>query len=197
MYSALRNYISNMTQTPGLQLGVYAHYASAGKCSQYGCWGLIESSDANLFVSPKYMAYQDAINLAQTCSWTERVNKCPSDISSNNTCALTGRGVCAQSSSLAVQNDQCYCYFGYYLDARDGLCKINYIVSNQCTYQCGGKGNCSFDHYDGFYAVWTCQCNQGYYGYGCTLFDCPLNCSYNGICVDYNKCSCYRGFTGK
>ena len=194
MYAALRNYISNMTQTTGLKLSVYNHFASAGACSQYGCWGLIESSDANLFLSPKYMAYQDAINAAQTCSWNERVSICLAN--GTNTCSLMGSGVCAQSTALSVQDDRCYCYFGNSFDPTDGQCKISYIVSNQCTYQCGGKGNCSFDHYNGFYAVWTCHCMQGYYGYGCSLFDCANNCNYNGLCVDYNVCSCYRGYTG-
>jgi hypothetical protein len=82
MYMALKNYISNITQTPGFQLNVYTHFASASLCSRYGCWGLIESSNANLYLSPKYMAYHDAINSAQTCSWDERANTCPG----NNTC---------------------------------------------------------------------------------------------------------------
>ena len=74
-----------------------------------------------------------------------------------------------------------------------------------CTYQCGGKGNCSYSYtqgyyssnYQGYYAVNTCGCNQGYYGYGCSLFTCTNECNYNGLCVDYNKCSCYRGFKGQ
>ena len=192
MYMALRNYIKNMTQTPGLQLDVYCHFASAGICSKYGCWGIIESSDSNLYLSPKYMAYQDAIDAAKTCSWTERTDSCPG----NNTCTLESRGVCSQSTAVSTQDDRCYCYFGYELDT-NGICQIKYIQSIKCTYQCGGKGNCTFDHYDGFYAVSTCHCIQGYYGYGCGLFDCYQNCSYNGLCVDYNNCSCYRGFTGQ
>jgi len=185
-------------QTSSFQLNVYMHFLSAGSCSKYGCWGIIESSDANLAVSsPKYMAYQSAIDSLKICSaWSERTNTCPSDAVNNITCSGS-RGVCAQSTALSVTNDQCYCFFGYYLDAKTGLCQINYIFSNQCTFQCGGKGTCMFDHYDGFYAVWTCHCQTGYYGYGCGLFDCANNCSYNGLCVDFNKCSCYKGYTGQ
>jgi hypothetical protein len=169
------------------------HFASTGLCSKYGCWGIIESSDVNLSLSPKYMAYHDAINSAQTCSWNERANTCTGN---NNTCIMSERGICGKSTAISAQNDRCYCYFGYELDS-NGTCQIKYIESNKCTYQCGGLGNCTFDHYDGFYAVSTCHCIDGYYGYGCGLFDCSLNCSYNGLCVDRNNCSCYRGFTGQ
>ena len=191
MYSALTYYLSNMTKTSGLQLDVYMHFASVGICSKYGCWGILESSDADLHLSPKYMAYQDFIDASKMCTWKERNNTC----SGNNTCSINSRGVCTQNTALSTVNDMCYCYFGYYLD-KNNTCQINYIVSNKCTYQCGGRGNCVLDHYDGFYAVYTCHCNTGYYGYGCGLFDCNLNCSYNGLCVDNNVCSCYRGFSG-
>ncbi len=130
MYMALKNYISNITQTPGLQLKVYAHFASASLCSRFGCWGLIESSDANLYLSPKYMAYHDAINSAQTCSWDERANTCPG----NNTCIMSERGICGKSTAISTQNDRCYCYFGYELDS-NGTCQVKYIESNKCTYQ--------------------------------------------------------------
>ena len=189
MYSALTYYISNLTQTLGLNLSVYNHFASAGSCSKYGCWGIIESSDANLQLSPKYMAYQSFINATRICNWPEKTSTCAGN------CTISTSGVCSLNTLVSTQNDRCYCYFGNAFDA-NGICQINYIVSNKCTYQCGGHGNCSFDHYDGFYAVSTCHCNQGYYGYGCGLFDCSLNCSYNGKCVDYNKCACYRGYTG-
>ena len=84
------------------------------------------------------------------------------------------------------------------------MCLFIFVFS-LCTYQCGGKGNCTYSYtqgyyssyYQGYYAIDTCACNTGYYGMGCTLFTCSNECNYNGLCVDYNVCSCYRGYKGQ
>lgn len=95
---------------------------------------------------------------------------------------------------FSARKDICYCNFGYNGSACENF---DYLKSERCTYQCSGHGQCAFDHYEGFYAIFTCHCLPGYYGYGCELFDCSFNCNYNGICVDNDTCSCYDGFKGK
>ena len=95
---------------------------------------------------------------------------------------------------LSEVKDTCYCHFGFY---GNGCEYFNYITTNLCTYQCGGKGQCLFDHIQGLYAIYTCHCLPGYHGIGCGLFNCSFNCNYNGLCVDNDTCSCYDGFRGK
>ncbi|EFC47802.1 hypothetical protein NAEGRDRAFT_57192 [Naegleria gruberi] len=187
MKQALTYYLSNITNiAPGVKLSAYNHFTSTSVFSKYGCWGLIESSDSDLSSSssPKYVAYQNYIDSMSVCNWNEKPSTCKDNCNNH--------GVCA-ANALSDSRDSCHCFFGY----NGTNCEIiNYINSYRCTYQCGGKGNCLFNHTEGFYAVYTCHCQTGYYGYGCTLFTCDSKCNYNGNCIDYNKCSCYRGFTG-
>ena len=157
-----------------------------GLCSKYGCWGIIEASDWNIQDSPKFRAYNDLIDSKKICNWIELDSTCPNNCSSV--------GVCTKENGLSLKNDRCYCFAGY--KATKNGCEIDYVISNRCTYQCGGKGKCEFDRYEGFYEVWACHCNEGYYGYGCGLFECSNECNYNGLCVDRENCSCYRGYKG-
>ena len=184
MYAALTYYIGNLTS---LNLSVYNHFLSTGSYTKYGCWGLLEWSVQNVATSPKYQAYQDIINAKRVCDWREKPSACPNNCSS--------MGVCTATSPLAPAKDTCYCSFG----SNGTSCENNnLIVSSQCTYQCGGKGTCAFDHVEqGVYAIYTCHCYPGYYGYGCQLFNCTSECNYNGACVDSQTCACYRGFKGK
>ena len=189
IYNALKYYLSNLTQTNGVKLKVYNQFYSAGAYSRYGCWGLIESSDSNLEQSPKYQSYMDFIDSKKLCSWSEKQNTCKNNCSSF--------GLCTAASGLSTTKDRCNCYFGSALTSNGTECATNYIRSDKCTYKCGFKGDCLFDHYEGFYAVYTCKCYPGYYGYGCGLFNCSNECNYNGLCVDNDTCSCYRGYKGK
>jgi len=185
MYQALKDYISALTKTDGVSLNMYLHYQSVGTYTKYGCWGLLESSDQKWQDSPKYSAYIDFIDDQAVCQWAEAEQTCPSDCS--------GSGICSTPSLPSDKKDMCYCSFGSNGTACE---KIVYSINLDCSYQCGGKGNCSFDRYEGSYEIHTCHCNPGYYGYGCTLFNCTGECSYNGQCVDSEKCACYRGFIG-
>ena len=182
MYQYLKYYISNLTETYGINVSVYNHFTSVGVYSKYGCWGLMESSDENWQDSPKYRAYQDFIDERRTCSWTEEPPSCHNNCSS--------MGVCSSSNSLSLVKDTCYCYFG----SNGTYCEnILYIITLDCSYQCGGRGNCSYDRTEGHYQIHTCHCIPGYYGYGCTLFNCSHECNYNGHCIDKDVCNCYRG----
>lgn len=189
MSQALTNYISNLTSIPGVELKIFNYFISAGRCSKYGCWGMIESSDADLTInySPKYYAYHNYIQNTKICLLDDQT---PTNCTNN----CDNQGVCGKSQQYNSFKDLCYCYFGY--NGTD--CSLIHYTSSSdtCTYQCGGKGECTFDHYEGFYEINTCHCLEGYYGNGCGLFNCTNECNYNGICVDYNKCSCYRGYNG-
>lgn len=185
MYQALTDYISNMTRSEGVNLDLYVHYQSVGTYTKYGCWGLLESSDQRWQDSPKYSAYVDFIDGQAVCDWLDSEQSCPSDCS--------GSGKCSTPSLPSGRKDMCYCDFG----SSGPACETSYYMINQdCSYECGGKGNCSFDRYEGFYEIHTCHCDLGYYGYGCTLFNCTGECSYSGECVDSEQCACYRGFKG-
>ncbi len=186
MYNAVYNYISNLTDVSKTNLKTFMYYGGMGLCSRYGCWGIIEASDWNLEDSPKYRAYNDLIDSKKLCDWDELDSTCLNNCSSV--------GICSKESGLSSKNDKCYCYAGY-KPSKNG-CDIDYVISSSCTYQCGGKGKCEFDRYEGFFEFWACHCNEGYYGYGCELFDCSNECNYNGLCIDRENCSCYRGFTG-
>ncbi len=185
MYEALMYYISNLTLTDGIDLDIYLHYKSVGSYSKYGCWGLLESSDQNWKDAPKYSAYIDFIDSQAECDWPEKEEECPSNCNDS--------GICSVPRLPSDKKEMCYCNYGTNGTACEN--KV-YILKQDCSYQCGGKGNCSFDRYEGSYEIHTCHCNSGYYGYGCTLFNCTGECSYNGRCVDLEKCICYRGFKG-
>lgn len=185
MYQALRYYISNLTKTDGIKLSAYVHYASITTFTKYGCWGLTESSDSNLKQSPKYIAYIDHIDAEKICDWSEKENVCENDCSS--------AGVCTPNP-LTSKKDSCFCNFG----SSGQKCESpNYVKSERCTYLCNGKGECSYNHTEGFYLIYTCHCKPGYYGYGCELFECANECNFNGKCVDNDTCTCYKGFKGK
>ena len=181
MYGLLRNYLNNMTQT-AIDLKVYAHFNSIGAYSRFGCWGLLESSDSNRFQSPKFRAYMDHIDEHKICEWKEKENDCNLNCSNSGQCSL---------NVLSQRKTFCNCNFGSMGDYCE---KINYIKSERCTYKCGGKGGCSYNHTEGFYMVHTCKCNQGYSGYGCGIFHCNNECNYNGLCLDKDYCACYKGF---
>lgn len=184
MKQALYNYISNLTKINGVNLKVYNHFQAAGQFTKYGCWGLIESSDANLDESPKYLAFDSIIESFKQCPWVDKPNVCTNNCSSVGVCSV---------SAASPNRDTCECYFGF----NGTYCQsFNYIKSEKCTYQCGGRGNCTFSYYEGFYEVHTCHCKPGYYGYGCGLFNCTGECNWNGQCVDVETCSCFRGFKG-
>jgi len=188
MKDALIKYFNNLTQNADFKLSIIDYFASVGQCSRYGCWGMIESSDANLQTSPKWLAYHGIINESRVCIPDEIKGNCENDCNQLGICIPQAY---PYSNSL---NDTCYCYFGY--NGTD-CGNINYIISaDSCTYQCGGRGVCAFSYYDGFYAIHTCHCDAGYYGNGCDLFNCTNDCNWNGLCVDIEKCECYRGFNG-
>lgn len=181
MYSLLRNYLNNMTQK--IDLKIYAHFYSVGAYSRFGCWGLLESSDSDRgFQSPKFKAYMDHIDEHKICDWKEKENDCNLNCSNSGQCSY---------NVLLNKKSFCNCNFGSMGDYCE---KINFIKSERCTYKCGGKGVCSYNHTEGFYLVHTCQCNPGYSGYGCNIFDCHNECNYNGLCIDKDLCSCYKGF---
>ena len=112
---ALTDYISNLTNIPGVKLSLYNHFTSVGSCSKYGCWGLKESSDALLDNSPKYKAYIAFIDSKSICRWNEKQSICP------NSCSSTG--VCT-SSPFSNKDDTCYCYFNYNGTACDSFSNV-------------------------------------------------------------------------
>ena len=186
MYNGLLNYLGNLTQIPNFK--IFNYFLSGGLWSKYGCWGIMESSNSDLQSSVKYRAYNDFIDSKKKCSWSEKQETC------QNNCS--NAGLCLQKTAISAQKDMCYCFFGHQLANNGTECQVSYIRSDKCTYQCGNRGVCEFDHLDGYYAIYACHCYEGYYGYGCDLFNCTNECNYNGLCVDRNNCSCYRGFKG-
>ncbi|RNA10793.1 PA14 domain-containing [Brachionus plicatilis] len=185
MYHALKLYLTNLTKMPDVNIDVFAYFISAGVCSIYGCWGMIESSDANWTASPKYKAYMDHIDSEAICNWQEREYNCQMNCSSS--------GVCAPDP-LTGKKEFCSCTFG----SQGEYCEQpNYVVSERCTYECSGHGVCDYNHTEGFYIVHICHCHAGYSGYGCEIFSCTDNCNFNGKCVDNDTCSCFRGYKGK
>lgn len=181
---AVANYIRNLTKINGVTMRAFNYFTASGTYTKYGCWGMIESTDANLNESPKYLAYMSVIDSSKICEWNEKPNNCENNCNSN--------GVCSSSPGSGTR-DTCECFFGF----NGTSCQsFNYIKSERCTYLCGGRGVCEFDHYEGFYEVHTCHCTPGYYGYGCGLFNCTNECNWNGKCVDLETCSCYRGYKG-
>lgn len=185
MYNALRLYLTNLTKIPDVNLDIFAYFISVGSCSKYGCWGLIESTDSDWTLSPKYKAYMEHIDSEALCEWQEREYNCKLNCSSSGVCGL---------NLLTGKKEICSCNFG----TQGEYCEQpNYIISKRCTYECSGHGVCAFNHTEGFYVVHTCHCDIGYYGYGCEIFTCPNNCNFNGKCVDNDTCSCFRGYKGK
>lgn len=127
----------------------------------------------------------DVIDSNKRCAWKEKTSTCLNECS--------GNGVCTVNPFSNVK-DTCYCYFG----SNGSVCdNSNRIKSERCTYKCGGHGVCAYNHSEGNYDIFVCKCDNGYYGYGCTLVNCTNECNYNGLCVDNDTCSCYRGFKGK
>ncbi len=150
MYQALTYYISNLTQTNGINLTVYNHFTSIGVYGKYGCWGLMESSDQDFADSPKFRAYIDFINSKKRCSWTEQPSQC-----SNN---CSNAGVCTSSTSVSLIKDTCNCFFNH----NGTTCENTlFTIIAKCSYKCGGRGNCTFDHYEGQYEIHTCHCETG------------------------------------
>lgn len=185
MYQVLKLYLTNLTKIPDVNVELFAYYESVRACSRYGCWGLVESSDADWDKSPKYKAYMNQIDSEAICNWEEKDFNCRLNCSS--------KGICTPNL-LTGKKEICSCTFG----AQGEYCEqANYIVTNRCTYDCGGNGVCAYNHTEGFYVIYTCQCDTGYYGYGCEIFTCKDNCNYNGKCVSNDTCSCFRGYKGK
>ena len=55
------------------------------------------------------------------------------------------------------------------------------------------QGTCEVASIQGSTRNWACRCKEGFSGFECSIFSCPLNCSWNGLCIDRGVCSCYPG----
>jgi hypothetical protein len=116
-------------------------------------------------------------------------------LAANASCTFEERA-CATSCVRGTCYDggRCVCYNGYHGANCNATELIDYF---ECGYKCTfDQGNCVVKSIQGLSRMWGCDCKPGYYGRTCSLFDCPNNCSWNGLCKAKDTCECYPGYFG-
>jgi hypothetical protein len=191
----------------GAYLALLARYAVApamlfsniGLASGYGAWGHLEAVDYDPAVSGKHygvMAYMANASVAAgglQCPAASH-GECPAGAGDGGAwLACSGRGLCVDAPAPGAASKACSCFEGWSGPACSAGATLDYST---CSYQCDGHGTCVLQRREGFRRYWGCQCNPGYSGERCGIFACPRHCSWNGRCVDKDRCACYDGFGG-
>jgi len=169
----------NLMREAGVELMM--HFTSTGFHNTRNSFGLKESLDQNPLTAPKYVGLLNYITSHSSC-----------DVEAFSTQNETAR--CSYNGIFL--DGQCMCYYG----AEGDQCQTTVFTEHVdlCGYFCYfHQGVCVPDYVEGYERYWKCECDPGYYGYQCHLFDCQDKCNHNGKCLDIDICSCYPGFQGE
>ncbi|CAK9041041.1 unnamed protein product [Durusdinium trenchii] len=177
MKQILRTYLEELNK----DLDLMVYFASCGKPSQYGSWGMIEAMDQPREDAYKYQAVQEFLSsgMPPSCS-VER-----QDCEAADGCS--GNGLCGV-------DDQCYCYRGF---SGTTCLDASFTDYSSCGYRCTfDQGICQVSEVIGNLRSWACNCRAEYSGGKCSRFSCPNGCNQRGHCIASSVCSCFRGYRG-
>jgi len=178
MKQILGTYLEALDQ----DLDLMVYFASCGKPSKYGSWGMIEAMDQPRDQAYKYQAVQDFLNSQEPPYSCQPEGE---DCEAANGCS--GNGLCGA-------DDQCYCYRGY---SGNTCLDASYTDYSSCGYRCTfDQGLCEVSEVIGNLRSWACNCRAEYSGGKCSRFSCPNGCNQRGHCIASGVCSCFRGFRG-
>lgn len=174
----MRELVRSHLEALDMELQLITYFASCGKPSKYGSWGMIEAMDQPRKDAVKYLAVQDFLDAKNSCP---AVSECaPLD-------GCNGNGICGS-------DNVCYCYRGYSGATCLDASFTDYVA---CGYRCNfDQGKCKVWEMFGNLRSWNCGCHEDYTGATCSRFDCPNGCNYRGHCIASGVCSCFRGFKG-
>eukprot|EP00924_Labyrinthula_sp_SR-Ha-C_P009587 maker-scaffold_22-snap-gene-0.2-mRNA-1 protein AED:0.02 eAED:0.02 QI:0/0/0/1/1/1/3/0/669 len=154
---------------------------STGSCQCDDSWNASEAADCSLRVCPASSAWQDH---AQSVDLAHRTAEC------------SNRGVCDRSSGT------CTCDSGF----EGSACERMY-----CPNHCNHRGRClsmreaaeeagyTYDLWDAD-KIYGCICDSGYFGYDCSLVQCPFGLEHTSGAVNEKQtisCTCPDSCTGK
>mmetsp|Transcript_134092 Transcript_134092/g.428462 ORF Transcript_134092/g.428462 Transcript_134092/m.428462 type:complete len:2501 (-) Transcript_134092:185-7687(-) len=174
MRQIVKDYLEALDQ----EMDLLVYFASCGKPSKYGSWGLVEAMDQPREEAVKYLAVQDFLDARSTCPAEQR---CAGFAGCN------GQGICGT-------DDECYCYRGFSGATCLAASFTDYVA---CGYRCTfDQGTCQVSQVIGNVRAWDCGCREAYGGATCSTFQCQDGCNQRGHCIASGVCSCFRGFRG-
>ena len=155
------------------------HFSSAGLPSKYGAWGLIEATDHNPADAPKQVGLFAYLESTAQCAF-------PNATGCEHASQCSGQGFCVDG--------RCSCFYGF---SGDDCSESHFTEHFECGYKCNfDQGVCRPYRIQGVERYWRCECGNGYWGSTCSRFECQNRCNHNGMCIDSDVCSCFRGYTG-
>lgn len=178
---------ARMLRQAGVQL--HMHFASVGRPSRYGSWGLLEATDQDRRTAPKYQGLMDFIESTSACDgMPPEPEGCPGHSCSHS-------GLCLLPWVDPTDGvGPCGCFFGTH---GDDCNTTEYVEHYDCGYKCTfDQGVCVPTKIDGVHRYHTCECKPEFHGRHCSLFTCSNDCNWSGQCLDHGICSCYPGFRG-
>eukprot|EP00930_Biecheleria_cincta_P036104 TRINITY_DN24783_c0_g1_i1.p1 TRINITY_DN24783_c0_g1~~TRINITY_DN24783_c0_g1_i1.p1 ORF type:complete len:2581 (+),score=311.66 TRINITY_DN24783_c0_g1_i1:162-7904(+) len=170
------------------ELDLIVYFASCGKPSKYGSWGLIEAMDQPRDRAVKYQAVHDFLR-ENSRGGSDLGNCTETGYTCATSASCSGNGICGT-------DDQCYCYGGFSGSAclaGNGSFTDYHACGYRCTFD---QGSCDVSQTIQNLRSWACNCHPDYSGATCTKFECPQGCNQRGHCIASGVCSCFRGFRG-
>jgi len=182
--SKMKDILAKYLQALDQEFDLMVYFASCGRPSRYGSWGMIEAMDQPREAAVKYQGVQNFLAnrtqpLPSSCQYEEP------DCASADGCS--GKGLCGA-------DDVCYCYRGY---SGTSCLDASFTDYSSCGYRCTfDQGLCQVSEIIGNARSWHCNCREEYSGGKCSRFQCSNGCNQRGHCIASGVCSCFRGFRG-
>ncbi|CAE7947537.1 TNXB [Symbiodinium sp. KB8] len=182
--SKMKDILAKYLQALDQEFDLMVYFASCGRPSRYGSWGMIEAMDQPREAAVKYQAVQNFLAnrtqpLPSSCQYEEP------DCAGADGCS--GKGLCGA-------DDVCYCYRGY---SGTSCLDASFTDYSSCGYRCTfDQGLCEVSEIIGNARSWHCNCREEYSGGKCSKFQCSNGCNQRGHCIASGVCSCFRGFRG-